>query len=94
MRPLPIWLYEKREDPYLRIRRYGSRRPLRACLTIVDGGSLAPSYLFALGRLGLQLGPVGGIAEGHASMPPGCRRRVVYESSRGLGAGVSWDAAT
>lgn len=97
---LPIWLYEKRvfDGGYFRVRRYGSRRPLRFVVTILDGDPIAPdlgmppSYMAAIGRLGIQWGPEDGISEGFTSMPRGSRCRL-FSLRRGIGLGLTWEAA-
>ena len=91
---IPAWLYLKREDRYGgRIYRFGSRKPLRVCLTVMSDPYMATCYMLALGKLGLQFGPAEGIVEGHAGMPPGSRSTLVREFSDGRGVGVSWDGA-
>lgn len=90
---IPAWLYENRRYEFgLRVRRFGSRYPLRLVLTICSGGTLPPSYLFAIGKLGLQFGPEDGVVEGHAGMPSGSRYKTWF-LPRGFAVGVSWDGA-
>lgn len=88
---LPIWLYLKREDKYLRVRRYGSRRPLRVVLTIIDGDDFPRCVMAAVGRLGIQTGPDDGISEGFTSMPKGSHCKL-FSLRNGLGLGVTWEA--
>ncbi len=95
---LPIWLYAKRDDGVLRIRRYGSRRPLRVVATIIDspnergsGYGLASSYMFDVGRLGVQFGPEGGVDAGFSSMPRGSRCKL-FSLRGGLAIGLTWEA--
>lgn len=94
---LPIWLYQERwlgRAGGLRLRRYGSRRPLRLCLTVLDEAdgrySMPPSYMFALGKLGIQYGPEDGVSEGFTSMPRGARCKL-FSLPNGLGLGLTWD---
>jgi hypothetical protein len=96
-RRVPAWLYERREDGLLRSRRWGSRRPLRVCLMILDDPpskshlQMAASYMFCIGRLGVQWGPEDGVSEGFTSMPRGSRCRL-FSLRSGIGIGVTWEA--
>lgn len=89
---LPLWLYDKRVDRLGgRVRRFGSRRPLRVVLTVVDRDKyLADSYLFSVGRLGVQFGPAEGVAAGFTSLPRGSRSRL-WEFRDGRGLGMFWE---
>ena len=94
---LPIWLYLKREhdNGSLRVRRYGSRRPLRLVLTIIDGDpyGMPACWMLAIGKLGIQIGPEDGVSEGFTSMPPGSRCKL-WSLRRGIGLGLTWEGST
>lgn len=80
--------------PGLRVLRFGSRRPLRIVLTIVDSSTLDPNYLLSIGPLGIQYGPFGGVLAGHADMPPGSRSRDwPCPWSAGKAIGLTWDGS-
>ena len=73
---------------------FDSRRPLRLCLTILDEADhkygMPPSYMFALGKLGVQYGPEDGVSEGFTSMPRNSRCKL-FSLRNGMGLGVTWD---
>lgn len=101
---LPKWLYNEKRVGGLRVVRYGSRRPLRFVLTIVEEGSildglgadskyaLPPSYLFAIGKLGVQVGPEVAVTEGWMSMPRGSRCKL-FSLRNGIGIGLTWEGS-
>lgn len=92
-RKLPLWLYCKREDDFMRVRRYGSRRPLRVVVTTItfDDGWPQGCVMAAIGRFGVQVGPEDGIGEGFTSMPKGSRCKLV-SLGHGRGLGVTWES--
>jgi hypothetical protein len=91
---LPIWLYhERNHDGIWRVRRYGSRRPLRVVLTVIDGDDdMSTCVMGAVGRLGVQVGPEDGVSEGFTSMPKGSRCKL-FSLHNGIGLGLTWEAS-
>lgn len=89
---LPIWLYHERQyDDFWRVRRFGSRRPLRVVVTIIDGDEFMPGCVMAaIGRAGIQVGPEDGVSEGFTSMPKGSRCKL-FSLRKGIGIGVTWE---
>lgn len=94
---LPEWLFLKRISPYDVTLRFGSRRPLRVCLTIfkdAEKSSAYPmptAYLFCIGRFGLQWGPEDGILEGQGGLPRGSKSHAWFR--QGMALGITWEAA-
>jgi hypothetical protein len=93
---LPIWLYHERRTKYDRTRRWGSRRPLRVCVTLIDEPDTPPedrmarALLGCVWRLHFSYGAAGGVESGHAGMR--CVWEHVFYRRSGMALGIAWEA--
>lgn len=94
----PPWIYSKREySEGTRIRRWGSRRPLRLALTIVDDNRTAPKHrhapvvILSLGPIGITYGPEDNVSEGYVGQPESAWWRWLLHFKSGTAIGINYD---